>query len=151
MSPPTDLRTNRLLLQRHPLLYFGPSPLHGRGVFCGADLTAGTLLEVCPALLLPKAELPSLKGRFLYAYYFLWGEAQDQPAIVLGFGSLYNHQAIANARYDLDLEQQTVDFTAVRDIPAGTEICVNYNGEPNDATPVWFELSADDPRNVPTR
>ena len=138
-------------MQRHPLLYFGPSALHGRGVFCAEDLAAGTLLEVCPVLLLPKAELPTLRGRFLYDYYFLWGEQQDQPAIVLGLGSLFNHRCPANARYDLDLSNDSIDFCAVTDIPAGTEICVNYNGEPTDATPVWFQLPADDPREIPTR
>lgn len=127
-------------MQRHPLLYFGPSALHGRGVFCAEAIAAGTLFELCPVLLLPKAELPQLNAQFLYDYYFLWNEAQDQPAIVLGLGSLYNHSYRANARYDLDLLDRSVEFSAVRDIPAGTEICVNYNGEPDDPSPVWFDL-----------
>ena len=127
-------------MQRHPLLYFGPSGLHGRGVFCAEDVAAGTLLEICPVLLLPREELPALNQQFLYDYYFLWNEAQDQPAIVLGLGSLYNHRCPANARYDLDLLDRTVDFSAVCDIPAGEEICVNYHGEPDDPSPVWFEL-----------
>ena len=138
-------------MQRHPLLYFGPSSLHGRGVFCADDLPAGALVEVCPVLVLPESELVALRGRFLYDYYFLWGERQDRPAVVLGLGSLFNHACPANARYDLDLANNSVDFSTVRDIPAGTEICVNYNGEPDDATPVWFELDADDPRIIPTR
>ena len=126
-------------MQRHPQLYFGPSGIHGRGVFCGADLEAGELLEICPILLLPKEELPQLNQQFLYDYYFLWNEAQDQPAIVLGLGSLFNHSYEANARYNLDLLGHTVDFMAVTDIPAGTEITVNYNGEPRDPAPVWFD------------
>ena len=29
-------------------------------------------------------------------------------------------------------------------ITAGDEICINYNGEPDDASPVWFEEEDED-------
>ena len=32
-----------------------------------------------------------------------------------------------------------LEFVAVRDIQPGEEICVNYNLDPDDQTPVWWE------------
>jgi uncharacterized protein len=40
----------------------------------------------------------------------------------------------------VDLAERTKLFTAIRDIGAGEEITVNYNGEPGDETPVGFEV-----------
>ena len=60
-------------------------------------------------------------------------------ALALGYGSLYNHSYQPNARYD-DESGQTKVFTAIRDIEAGEEITVNYNGEPEDESPVGFEV-----------
>ena len=60
-------------------------------------------------------------------------------AVALGYGSLYNHSYQPNARYD-DESGQTKVFTAIRDIAPGEEIMVNYNGEPEDETPVGFKI-----------
>ena len=59
--------------------------------------------------------------------------------LALGYGSLYNHSYRPNARY-VDLSERTKLFTAIRDIAAGEEITVNYNGEPEDQTPVGFDV-----------
>ena len=40
----------------------------------------------------------------------------------------------------LQLDEHLIHFVALRDIAAGEEIVMNYNGEPTDLTPVWFEL-----------
>ena len=66
-----------------------------------------------------------------------WG--RGKLALALGYGSLYNHSYRPNARY-VDLAGRTKLFTAMRDIAAGEEITVNYNGEPEDDTPVGFEV-----------
>ena len=60
-------------------------------------------------------------------------------ALALGFGSLYNHSYRPNARYD-DVGRQAKAFTALRDIAAGEEVTVNYNGEPGLRRRVWFEV-----------
>jgi SET domain-containing protein len=64
------------------------------------------------------------------------GHDRERPP---GYGSLYNHSYRPNARY-VDLAGRTKLFTAIRDIAAGEEITVNYNGEPGDETPVGFEV-----------
>jgi SET domain-containing protein len=40
----------------------------------------------------------------------------------------------------VDLPDRTKLFTAIRNIAAGEEITVNYNGEPGDRTPVGFDV-----------
>jgi SET domain-containing protein len=59
--------------------------------------------------------------------------------LALGYGSLYNHSYHPNARYD-DAAGPTKVFTALRDIAAGEEITVNYNGEPDDGSSVGFRV-----------
>jgi len=62
----------------------------------------------------------------LYEYYYLWGEGHDTCAIALGFGSLYNHSTHPNAEFIPDYSDDTIIFTALRDIAAGEEITVDY-------------------------
>jgi uncharacterized protein len=123
-------------------LYIAPSPLGGRGVFTARKILAGEPVEICPVIVLKVGDVEHLDKTVLYDYYFLW-EDEDKPetktcAMALGFGSLYNHIAPSNADYEMDFEEQTIKIFAVRDIPAGAEIMINYNGDPEDATPPWF-------------
>jgi len=37
-------------------------------------------------------------------------------------------------------EEMVVEFKALRDIQAEEEITVNYNRDPQDGSPVWFEV-----------
>ncbi|MBK7870534.1 MAG: SET domain-containing protein-lysine N-methyltransferase [Saprospiraceae bacterium] len=126
-------------MQRLPHIYFAPSTLGGRGIFTSEFIKEGSLIEICPIIILPEEELPIIHKTYLHDYYFLWGEDEKRCAIALGFGSLYNHSYFANAEYIFDLDENTIDFYSVRDIEAGEEITVNYNGLPDDPEPVWFD------------
>lgn len=128
-------------MQRLPHIYFAPSTLGGRGVFTSEAIDAGTVIEICPVIILSAEELTVIHKTHLHDYYFLWGEDDTQCAIALGFGSLYNHSYDANAEYILDLDEETIDIYSVKDIEAGSEITVNYNGWPDDPAPVWFDQS----------
>jgi SET domain-containing protein len=125
-------------MQRLPFLYIRQSPLGGRGVFTLDDIPADSLIEICPVIVLSETDMKNIHQTDLHDYYFLWGEEQDQCAIALGYGSLYNHSYHPNARYLLDYEDQTIDIVSIRAIEAGEEIMVNYNGDPKDPSPVWF-------------
>ncbi|GAB4255122.1 MAG: SET domain-containing protein-lysine N-methyltransferase [Saprospiraceae bacterium] len=127
------------MAQRLPFLFIAESPLHGRGVFTGEPLNEGDLIEICPVIVLPPEQLKTIHNSKLHDYYFLWGPEQDRPAIALGYGSIYNHSYEANANYRFDYDSETIDFYAVKAIAAGEEITVNYNGDPNDPKPVWFD------------
>jgi len=107
-------------------------------VFTSIDINEGDTIEICPVVIIPKSELPIIHKTVLHDYYFLWGEQMDACAIALGFGSLYNHAIHPNANFILDLENKTIDIQAIKSISAGSEITINYHGEPGDEEPLWF-------------
>jgi hypothetical protein len=121
-------------------LRLGPVPGKGRGVFATAPIAAGELFERAPVIISPDTEWPNLEKTQLYHYCFEWGPEHTHTAIALGYASLYNHSFTPSARYLLQLDEHLIHFVALRDIAAGEEIVMNYNGEPTDLTPVWFEL-----------
>lgn len=115
----------------------------GRGVFAVRPIRGGEEIERVPVLVLPAGEIEdSGEGAGLAGFCFLWG--RGTLALALGYGSLYNHSYRPNARYD-DVGRMTKIFSALRDIAAGEEITVNYNGEPDDRSPVGFEVIDDSP------
>ena len=61
----------------------------------------------------------------LAQYVFNWSEGV--VAIALGYGSLYNHSYRPNAKFYSEGSLTQV-FYAIRDIDAGEEITVDYNG-----------------------
>lgn len=108
----------------------------GRGVFARQFIPEGTVFERVPVLVIPEDEVLEQPG-VLSHYVFEWG--RGTVALALGFGSMYNHSFSPNARYD-DVGRLTKIFTALRDISAGEEITINYNGDENDQSPVGFEV-----------
>lgn len=125
-------------LQQAPI-FFAHSDTHGTGVFAGRDIEEGEVIEVCPVLLFPKAQLHHVRQTVLDDYYFDWGDEGEWYALCLGYGSLYNHSYSPNAEYGMDFENQTIDFYCVKPILAGEEIFINYNGDIDNQTKVWFE------------
>lgn len=126
-------------MQRFPFLYFAASDIAGRGIYTAEPIEKDTLIEICPMLVLPEKDFDAIHGSALHDYYFLWGEETNQCAIALGFGSLYNHSYEPNARYLIDYDEETIEIYTRRLINAGEEITVNYNGDPKEQTPVWFD------------
>lgn len=113
----------------------------GRGVFARRAIGKGEVIERVPVIVLSADQAGNdPREHDLSGYCFEWGEGT--VALALGFGSLYNHSYRPNARYD-DVGRLTKVFTALRDIAAGEEITVNYNGGPEDRSPVWFEVIED--------
>lgn len=53
-----------------PGLYIQDIPHKGRGVFCGHDLQEGDTIELCPVIIIPPSEVPSIHGTHLHDYYF---------------------------------------------------------------------------------
>lgn len=97
------------------------------------------LIEVSPIIISPSSEWEFLEKTVLSNYCFHWGENSEDAAIALGYGSLFNHSFTPNATYYNNDRHLTLDFYAIADILTGEEITINYNGEPDDQTPVWFE------------
>lgn len=111
----------------------------GRGVFAREFIEEGTVFERVPVIVIPSEDLwEGSSESVIQDYVFQWG--RGTVALALGCGSMYNHSYEPNARYD-DEGRLTKIFTAVRDIEPGEEITINYNGDEEDQTPVWFHLA----------
>jgi SET domain-containing protein len=120
-------------------LYIRETDGKGRGVFCSEDIRKGEIIETCPVIVCPPEDRSLIDQTYLYNYYFLWEDDHKSTAIALGFGSIYNHSYSPNAAYETYYEEQIIQFIAIKDIPADTEITVNYNHDPEDQTKVWFD------------
>jgi SET domain-containing protein len=109
----------------------------GRGVFARQAIKKGTVIERAPILLVPLEHLiGGLYSPILSRFFYLWNK--KNAAICLGYGSLYNHSYQANAQYQDGA--MAITFSALRDIAKGEEITINYNGDPEDASPVGFDV-----------
>jgi SET domain-containing protein len=123
-------------------IYVKELPGKGRGVFSFEAILPGEIVEICPVIPLGEKDLEALGPTALFDYYFLWGKKEKQAAIALGFGSLYNHDYAPNAAYEMYFEEKIIVVYALREIAPHEEITFNYNGEPDDQQPVWFDTEA---------
>jgi uncharacterized protein len=97
---------------------------HGRGVIATAEIAAGETIEVCPILELG----PSDASGLLDDYTVSLGDGNPGYALLLGYGSLYNHSDEPNAEYLVEAED-AYSFVALRDIAAGEQITITYGEE----------------------
>ena len=107
-------------------------------MFARQFIPEGTIIERVPVLVFSENDLETDEGfSSLYHYAFEWGKGT--VALALGYGSVYNHSYSPNARYD-DIAKRTKIFTAIKDIPPGEEITINYNGDPENFEPMEFHV-----------
>lgn len=109
-------------------------------MFATANIRKGEIVEVCPIIAVPKSQEKLLRKTILDDYCFPWA-TKNQPAIVLGYGSLYNHSYTPNIEYDENVKRKVMIFTALRDIKKGEELMSNYNGDHDSQDEVWFDLN----------
>lgn len=121
-------------------VYVSISPGKGRGVFAGRFIANGELIERAAVLIIPAGEWNQIEHTVLSNYWFSFGPNKEHAAIALGYGSLYNHSYTPNAVYEVKEGEMVVQFLALRDIKAGEEITINYNRNPRDKSPVWFDV-----------
>lgn len=126
--------------QQHPALYIDHTNGKGRGVFTKQALPSKSVIEVAPVIVMSGADRLMLDQTLLHDYIFEWGEQQDQCCMALGLVPLYNHSYKSNCIYEMDFEKETITISTVRAIKAGEELFINYNGDWNDAKPVWFDV-----------
>ena len=123
------------------MIRVGVSAGKGRGIFARRRLIEGETIEEAPVVVIPDSQIQHLDQTTLGDYYFDWGEDEKRAAIALGLCSLCNHSYKPNAVFKLNCDQLTISFVAARDIEAGEEITINYNGDPNSKKPIWFECA----------
>jgi SET domain-containing protein len=122
-----------------PSLFIAPSRLGGRGVYTSGKIARGTIVEIAPVIVMKKDERVLLDQTLLHDYIFEWGEDHSLCCMALGYVSIYNHSYESNCEYEMDFEHQNISIKAMREIKEGEELFINYNGDWDDKTPVWFE------------
>ncbi len=110
-----------------PALAIASFPGRGRGVVALRAFAQGELVERAPVIALSLEDRARITASELAHYYFEWGEDDEAAAIVLGYGSLYNHSFSPNLGYEFREAELAVEFVALRDIAAGEELAINYN------------------------
>lgn len=110
----------------------------GRGVVALKNFKQGDIIEKSPVIKLTPKERKHCEKTILYSYVYPWRSTRS-ACLALGYGELYNHSYEPNADWKQNYRDNTMVYRALRTIKKGEEITVNYNGEPDDKTPVdWF-------------
>ncbi|RYY20066.1 MAG: SET domain-containing protein-lysine N-methyltransferase [Chitinophagaceae bacterium] len=122
-----------------PVLFIDSTRDMGKGVFTSENLEAGTVVEVSPVIVMSDTDRKLLDQTLLHDYIFEWGENIKQCCMALGYIPMYNHSYKSNCEYDMDYDEEIMTIKTVRFIKAGEELFINYNGDWNNAKPLWFE------------
>lgn len=115
----------------------------GRGVFATSFIASGSIIEVCPVVVISQKDYSLIEKTIIDHYLFEWIVPNDNSALPemtaraamsLGYGAVYNHSSYPNAAFSPDFATKTLVFKAEKDILAGEEITCDYGCE------LWFEV-----------
>jgi uncharacterized protein len=112
----------------------------GRGVFTREAIGENTIIEVAPVIVLSGEDRRHIDQTLLHDYIFEWGPTQTQCCMALGYVPLYNHSYNSNCEYEMNFLKEIITVKTIRPVKAGEELFINYNGDWNDAKPVWFDV-----------
>ena len=120
-------------------LFMAESPAKGRGMFTNEVILADTIIEIAPVIVMSAVDRILLDKTLLHDYIFEWGTGKMQCCMALGFVPIYNHSYNSNCEYFMDYSTSTIMLKTVKNIEAGEEVFINYNGDFNDKTALWFD------------
>jgi SET domain-containing protein len=110
----------------------------GRGVFTNQVIEENTIIEVAPVIIMSNEDRIHLDKTLLHDYIFEWGHNTNLCCMALGYIPIYNHSYKSNCIYIMDYNANTIIIKSIITIKKNQELTINYNGEFNDETPVWF-------------
>lgn len=115
----------------------------GNGVFALRAYKKNEIIEICPAIFLPIKDFENLKKTKMFYYFFEY--TNKEFAVVLGYGSIYNHSYKPNSQYRFNFRKRIMVVRAIKNIKAGQEILFNYNFWSSDKTSLddWFRKGVD--------
>lgn len=120
-------------LYRHPALAVVQIAGKGRGVVAHDSITAGTILEIAPVVLLHEGDIEHITKTVLDDYRFMWTEQHD--ALPLGIVCFANHAtATPTARIERDYGNLLIKLWCIKDLTTGEEVTHTYSCSP------WFDV-----------
>jgi len=122
-----------------PYLFIANTGEMGRGVFTRERIPADIIIEISPVIVMSMADKENLDKKVLHDYIFEWGKQKDKCCMALGLVPMYNHSYKSNCEYIMDFEDDTIVIQTVRVIEKGEELTINYNGDWDDGTKLWFD------------
>ena len=123
-----------------PYLFVAPTKNMGRGIYTSKAIKKDTIIEISPVIVMSSEDRQLLDKTLLHDYIFEWGEKKNKCCMALGYVPLYNHSYRSNCEYEMNFKDEIITIKTVRNIKAGEELFINYNGDWNDAKKVWFHL-----------
>lgn len=124
----------------HSDLYIDLTEKKGKGIFTSVQLEAGVIIEISPVIVMNQKDREHLDKTLLHDYIFEWGNQKELCCMALGFIPMYNHSYSSNCEYFMDFKEDSIFIKTVRVIMKGEEITINYNGDWDDKTPLWFDV-----------
>lgn len=128
-----------LLPMIYPELYIDKADDRGRGVYTKQSIPVNTVIEISPVIVMSAEERKLLDETILHDYIFEWGPDSQQCCMALGYVPVYNHSYESNCEYEMDFRNQVIKIKTVRNIEAGEELFINYNGDWNNSKRIWFD------------
>ena len=116
--------------------YVADSPVGGRGVFAAEPIGPDEVVEVCPVLVVPAADLEALNETSLRDHWYGWGDDGD-AAVAMGHGSFYNHADDPSCTYEVHDVLDALVIRTVRAVEADEELTIDYTGD--GVNELWFE------------
>lgn len=124
-----------------PYLHIAQTAAMGRGVFTCEAIPAETIIEASPVIVMTKEDQVHLDKTKLHDYIFEWGKDSTKCCMALGLVPMYNHSYKSNCEYIMDFEADMIFVQTVRAIEKDEELTINYNGDWDDATELWFKAT----------
>lgn len=124
---------------RSDFVFVGRSKAFGRGVFTEQAIKANTVIEISPVIVMSPKDRKLIDETALHNYIFEWGNDCKECCMALGYVPLYNHSYQSNCEYEMDYKKALITIRTVKPVKAGEQLFINYNGEPKNETPVWFD------------
>jgi len=116
----------------------------GKGVFAKDNIPKGEIIDVAHIILISNNDWNLIENTVLSNYSFEWDDpkciGEFDSAISLSVSQFINHSYEPNVKYIYDYKNKCIKYITLRNISRGEEITVNYNGEPLNQAPVWFEV-----------
>ncbi|MBC7554697.1 MAG: SET domain-containing protein-lysine N-methyltransferase [Taibaiella sp.] len=126
---------------KNPQLYLQQTDAKGRGVYTRKPIKEGVIIESSPVIIMSNEDRLHLDQTLLHDYIFEWQpDGAAMCCVALGWVSLYNHSYTSNCEYYMDYDTDTIYIQAIRDIDAGEEVTINYNGTWDKEDKLWFDV-----------